>query len=234
MLRGSISFISDTFWIFRISYARARAPSYQFFAIFTDPDVIFSDFQIDEMVSECPKIMKISKSSLYTLNGPKVALNPMRTSKKCFAHGLWVFRPFFDSCSGHFDAKNTYFDVFFMFFDDFGRSQLLGSVIRGCRGAQEPKKIKIAKNGLKHPQTIIECHFEVFGVRTIGVGHHMSQFIFTDFWVFWGYFRGKMHYMSMLQRMASISKLGFWQNFGGPRGDPQKKKSAETKKFFLA
>merc|ERR1711994_389213 len=24
---------------------------------------------------------------------------------------------------------------------------------------------------------------------------HMSQFIFTDFWVFWRYFRGKMHYM---------------------------------------
>merc|ERR1712110_543736 len=55
-----------------------------------------------------------------------------------------------------------------------GRSQLLGNVIRGCRGAQEPKKIKIAKNGLKHPQNIIECHFGVFGVRTIGVGHHMT------------------------------------------------------------
>ena len=148
---------------------------------------------------------------------PKVALNPMRTSKKCFAHGLWVFRPLFDSCSGHFDAKNTYFDVFFMFFDDFGRSQLLGSVIRGCRGAQEPQKIKIAKNGLKHPQTIIECHFKVFGVRTIGVGHHMGQFIFTDFWVFWGYFRGKMHYMSMLQRCAFSGKLGFLENFGGPQ-----------------
>ena len=68
-----------------------------------------------------------------------------------------------------------------MFFDDFGRSQLLGSVIRGRRGAQEPKKIKIAKNELKHSQTIIECHIKVFGVRTVGLGHHMSQFIFTDF-----------------------------------------------------
>jgi hypothetical protein len=141
----------------------------------------------------------------------------MQTPKKCFAHGLWVCRPLFDSCSGHFDAKNTYFDVFFMFFDDFGRSQLLGSVIRGCRGAHEPKKIKIAKNGLKHPQTIIECHFKVFGVRTIGVGHHMGQFIFTDFWVFWGYFRGKMHYMSMLQRMPFSSELGFRKIFGEKR-----------------
>ena len=139
MLRGIISFICDTFWIFRISYARTRAPSLQLFAIFTDSEVIFSDFQIDEMVSECPKIMKISKSSLYTFMWPKVALNPMHTSKKCFAHGLWVFRPFFDSCSGHFDAKNTYFDVFFMFFDDFGRSQLLGSGIRAAGAHKKPK-----------------------------------------------------------------------------------------------
>ena len=87
-----------------------------------------------------------------------------------------------------------YFDVFFMFFDDFGRSQLLGSVIRGCRGAQEPKKIKIAKNGLKHPQTIIECHIKGFGVRTIGIGHHISQFIFTDFRGFWGSFAANMPY----------------------------------------
>merc|ERR1711994_966609 len=144
----------------------------------------------------------------------------MQTSKKWFAHGKWLFRTLFDSFSQHFDAKNTYFDVFFMFFDDFGRSQLLGSVRRGCRGAQEPRKIKIAKIGLKHPQTIIECHFEVFGVRTIGLGHHMSQFIFTDFWVFWGCFRGKMHYMSMLQRWAFSGKLGFWEIFEGPRGDP--------------
>ena len=56
-----------------------------------------------------------------------------------------------------------------MFFDDFGRSQLLGSVIRGCTGAQEPKKIKIAKNGLKHSQTIGESHIKVFGVRTVGL-----------------------------------------------------------------
>ena len=146
----------------------------------------------------------------------------MQTSKKCFAHGLWVFRPLFDSFSQHFDAKNTYFDVFFMFFDDFGRSQLLGSVSRGCTGAQEPKKIKIAKNELKPPQTIRESHIKVFGIRTVGLRHHMSQFIFTDFWGFWGYFGGKMHYMSMLQRMASFSKLVFSEIFGGARGAEKK------------
>ena len=123
----------------------------------------------------------------------------MQTSKKCFAHGECVFRALFDSCSQHFDAKNTYFDVFFMFFDNFGRSQLLGNGIRGCTGVQEPKKIKIAKNGLKHPQTIIECHIKVFGVRTVGLRHHMSQFFFTDFRGFWGYFGGKMHYPLVAQ-----------------------------------
>merc|ERR1711994_1062552 len=70
------------------------------------------------------------------------------------------------------------------------------------------------------------------GVRTIGVGHHMSQFIFTDVWVFWGYFRGKMHYMSMLQRWAFSGKLGFWEILEGPRGDPRKKNRQMEKIFF--
>ena len=131
-----------------------------------------------------------------------------------------------------FDAKKRYFYVFLMFFDDFGRFQFSGSVSRGCTGAQEPKKIKIAKNGLKHPQTIIECHIKVFGVRTVGLRHHMSQFFFTDFRGFWGYFGGKMHYMSMLQRMASFSKLGFLENFGGPQKIQKIFFSATTIFFF--
>ena len=48
----------------------------------------------------------------------------------------------------------------------------------------------------------------------------MSQFIFTDFQGFWGYFGCKLPYMSMLQGMASISKLDFWEIFGGPRWTP--------------
>ena len=58
---------------------------------------------------------------------------------------------------------------------------------------------------------------------TIGLRHHRSRFIFTDFRGFWAYFGGKMHYMSMLQRMASISKLEFWKNFGGPTSRSKKK-----------
>ena len=113
------------------------------------------DFQIDEMVSECPKIAKISKSSLYCLYGPKVARNRLRNSKKWSGHSKMVFRALFDSCSGHYDAKNCYFCVFLTFFEDFARFQLLGSVNRRCTGAQESKKIKITKNGSKHSQTII-------------------------------------------------------------------------------
>ena len=66
MLRSIISLISDTFWIFRIPYASVTALSLRYFLTFTNWDVIFSDFQIDEMVSEYPKTTKISKSSLYT------------------------------------------------------------------------------------------------------------------------------------------------------------------------
>ena len=68
-----------------------------------------------------------------------------------------------------------------MIFDDFARSQLFGSVTRACTGAQESKKVEIAKNELKHPQTIIECHTKGFKVRLGGLGCHMSQSIFLDF-----------------------------------------------------
>ena len=84
------------------------------------------------------------------------------------------------------------------------------------------------------PSHAIFSDFRFFQVRPppapVYHWHHMNQFIFTDFWVFWGYFRGKMHYMSMLQRMTSFSKLGFWQNVKGPRGDPKKKKKRSYKK----
>ncbi len=68
-----------------------------------------------------------------------------------------------------------------MIFDDFARSRLFGSVSRACTGAQESKTVDIAKNELKHPQTIIECHTKGFKVRLGGLGYHMSQSIFLDF-----------------------------------------------------
>ena len=88
---------------------------------------------------------------------------------------------FSDTCSGHFDTKNGYFDVFSMFFDDFARSQLLGSVSGACRGAQKSKKIEIAKNQLKHPQSSVGWHIKGSKGRLSALGHHMSQYIFDDF-----------------------------------------------------
>ena len=85
-----------------------------------------------------------------------------------------------------------------MIFDDFTRSQLFGSVSRACTGAQESKKIEIAKNELKHPQTIIECHTKVFKVRLSDLGCHMSQSIFLDFRGFWVVFGGNMQYMTYM------------------------------------
>ena len=181
MLRGIISFISDTFWIFRILYARARAPSLQFFVIFTDSDVIFSDFQIDEMVSECPKIMKISISSLYVFWGPEPTNNRLRNSEKGSEYSINGFRAFFCSCLGRFDAKNGYFRVFLMFLDHCAWSQILGGVNRPCAGTYKSKKIKIAKNEFKHPQSVIECRINGFCVHLNALGHHMNQSISPHF-----------------------------------------------------
>ena len=77
ILRGIITLTSEIMSISWILYARAPPPTLQFFPIFTCLDAIFSDSQIDEMVSECPEMMKIPKSSLYTLIGPGVSLTPI-------------------------------------------------------------------------------------------------------------------------------------------------------------
>ena len=45
---------------------------------------------------------------------------------------------------------------------------------RGRGAIPKSKKIKIFKNKLKHPQTIIECHIKWFRVRPIGLWHHIT------------------------------------------------------------
>ena len=50
-----------------------------------------------------------------------------------------------------------------------------------CRGAQKSKKIEIAKNELKHPQSSVGWHIKGFTDRLGGLGYHMSQSIFPDF-----------------------------------------------------
>ena len=53
-----------------------------------------------------------------------------------------------------------------------------------CTGAQESKKSKIAKNGLKRTQIIIEVQIKVFWVGPGTVRYHMSQPIFSYFFGF--------------------------------------------------
>ena len=64
---------------------------------------------------------------------------------------------------------------------DLKRAWFSGSIWGPCTGAQKSKKIKIARNHLKHIQTIIECHIEGFRGRPITLGYHMSLPIFHDF-----------------------------------------------------
>ena len=44
-----------------------------------------------------------------------------------------------------------------------------------CMGAQEAKKSKIAKNGLKRTETSIEVHIKVYWIGPGTVRYHMSQ-----------------------------------------------------------
>ena len=63
----------------KIRFRELFTAKIRFFRFFLAKNI---DFQIDEMVSECPKIAKISKSSLYTFSGQKPMGNRLRNSKK--------------------------------------------------------------------------------------------------------------------------------------------------------
>ena len=55
-----------------------------------------------------------------------------------------------------------------------------------CTGAQESKKSKIAKNGLKRTQTIIEVHIKGFWVGSSTLRYHTRQPIFSNFFCYTG------------------------------------------------
>ena len=94
-------------------------------------------FQIDEMVSECPKISIFSKSSLYTFLSQNSTRNPMQNSKKWSEHGKRVVPALFDSCFQHFWAKNTHFDVFLTFLPYYDHH----AQYRGCAWLYKNRKI---------------------------------------------------------------------------------------------
>ena len=201
------------FWI---DYAYKR--SKMFFSCFLEKKYVFSvffdaksaHFKSTKWCQGVPKIEFFSKSILYSFLVLRAPLKMMRPSEIGFGHYKCVFWEFFLGCWELSDEKNSffvYFRWFLMIFDDFARSQLFGSVSRACTGAQESKKVEIAKNELKHPQTIIECHTKGFKVRLGGLGCHMSQSIFLDFRWFWGVFGGNMSYMPYMSITHQMSLL---------------------------
>ena len=102
----------------------------------------------------CQSIQKPRKyqNQVYTLSnyflGWWIRCKPQ---KKRFESGKLVFRTLFDNCFGYFDAKNTDFWCFLMFFDDFGGYKLLGSFRWSRLVYKNPKKSKLLKIGLNIP-----------------------------------------------------------------------------------
>merc|ERR1712141_200880 len=104
------------------------------------------------MMSECPKIMKISKSSLYTLNGPKVALDPMRTSKNVFRMDYGCLDHFLTAVRGILMPKTrilTNFSCFLTILEGLN----YWAARPGAAGVHKnPKKSKSPKIGLNTPK----------------------------------------------------------------------------------
>ena len=110
----------------------------------------------------------------------------------------------------------------------------------GVEISNRPNKVRVSKNRENHVfEYIVLEYVESSGeqpptLRKMFRGHlGVENSILLN-----PYFGPKRNFewkwKSTLQRWAFSGKLGFWQNFGGPRGAPHKKKSAEAKKFFFA
>ena len=123
------------------------------------------------------------------------------------------FEYFSTAVSGILMLNSRIVMYFSCFFENFRRSELICSPSMCFRGAQDPKKIKMTKNVPKLPQPIKKFNIKVFLVRTIGVEGHIKQFFFLNFWVFWVYFRDKVHYMSMLQNWFLSRNDVLWKYF---------------------
>ena len=109
------------------------------------------DFQILVASSRCPKNRKNLKIDILPQKYRECSGDAFFFVRKMFWTLESVFLIIFRQPLGAFWRKNKKFYVFLMFFDDFTRSQLFGSVHWPCMGVEGSKKIKIAKNHFKHP-----------------------------------------------------------------------------------
>ena len=108
-------------------------------------------FQILVASSRCPQNRKNLKIDILPQKYRECSGDAFFFFRKMFWTLESVFLIIFRQPLGAFWRKNKKFYVFLMFFDDFTRSQLFGSVHWPCMGVEGSKKIKIAKNHFKHP-----------------------------------------------------------------------------------
>merc|ERR1711994_251140 len=104
------------------------------------------------MMGECPKIMQIPESSLYTYNGPKVALNPMEPQKNVLRMDYGCFDNFLTAFHSILMPKTrilTYFSCFLTILE--GLNYLAAST-GAARVHKNPKKSKSPKMGLNTPK----------------------------------------------------------------------------------
>ena len=181
LLRALKGFIFDIFRLFSTFRVRARSKSRKNVGILLQNQWNFKS------INTCWYVKKSKKSRnwVYSVGlqflGPWTRRNPQKnvlgsenSRKSIFAAAFcWIFMPK--------SSKLMYFWWFSRPRDYFEARAW------PCTGAQESKKSKIAKNGLKRTQTIIEVHIKGFWVGPGTLRYHMSQPIFSHFFGYiWG------------------------------------------------
>ena len=126
----------------------------------------------------------------------------------------------------------------FRFFACRGGCNFLSSIL-GVKISNRPNKVRVSKNRENHVfEYIVLEYVESSGeqpptLRKMFRGHlgvENSILLNPDF----GPKRNfEWKWKSTLQRLACISKLGFWEIFGCPRCEPKKKKIAPADFFFF-
>jgi len=180
LLRALKGFIFDIFPLFSTFRVRARSKSRKNVGILLQNQWNFKS------INTCWYVQKSKKSQflvflvglqflgLWTRRNPqKNVLGSGNSRKSIFAAAFcWIFM-----------SKSSKL----MYFWWFSRPRdYFEARAWPCTGAQESKKSKIAKNGLKRTQTIIEVHIKGFWVGPGTLRYHMSQPIFSHFFGYTG------------------------------------------------
>jgi len=104
-------------------------------------------FEINKMVSECPKIMKISKSSFYTLIGVRLTLNAMQTLKSVLRMANVFFKHFLSAVNSILTRKKlilTYFRCSLKMLKGVNNWGAWGCAVRVHKNPKKSKPVKLA------------------------------------------------------------------------------------------